>query len=187
MSEQLTIQENTRLRHCEAVIERSMNSFYEMGVALREVRDSRLYKEDFNSFEEYCEKKWAISKPYAIQTISASNVMDELNQVAMATIPTTERQVRPLTKLKDPELQKKVWQEVVFESAQTSEPITAKKVEQKVMEYCDPCINNSIEFRRVFYLTPYYNNKLEKLIKKSGDKESTFLRKIIEGYCDNAA
>ncbi len=183
MNEQLTIQENTRLRHCEAVIEKSMSSFYDMGIALREIRENRLYKESFSTFDDYCIAKWGIKKDYANKVIGSSDVIDNLNTI-VSVLPTTETQARPLTKL-DPELQQKVWQEVVLKANETNEPITAKKVEQEVMKYCAPMVNASIEFRRVFYLTPYYNQKLEKLIR--GEKESTFLRKIIEKYCDDHA
>jgi hypothetical protein len=181
MTEQLTINENTRLRHCEAVIEKSMNSFYEMGIALREVRDGRLYKEEFSDFEDYCESKWGMTKRYVNYQISASSVLDNLGTI-VPILPKTESQVRPLTKIEDPEKQQQAWQEVINESSESHEPITAKKVEHVVQKYCEPCINASIEFRRVFYLTPYYDKKLEDLMR--GEKESTYLRKVIEEHCD---
>lgn len=181
MNELLTIEENTRLRHCEAVIERSMNSFYEMGIALREIRESRLYKTTFETFEEYCLSKWSIARNYANKMIASSDVIDNLGTI-VPILPNNEGQVRPLTKL-EPELQKQAWQEVVIESNQTNEPITAKKVEQVVMKYCNPCVNNAIEFRRVFYLTPYYSQKLDTLMR--GEKESTYLRKVIEDHIDS--
>jgi len=181
MGELLTIDENTRLRHCEAVIEKSMNSFYEMGVALREIKDSKLYKEGFNTFEEYCSSKWGITRQTGHQYIEASIVYENVSH-GLQILPSNERQVRPLTKLKDPELQQKVWQEVVLESNQSNEPITAKKVEQVVMKYCEPCVNTSIEFRVVAYLNAFYRKKLDE--KMNGEKESTFIRDMIEKVLD---
>ena len=43
-----------------------------------------------------------MSKPYAIQLICASDVMNNLEPVAVATKPINERQARPLTRLAKP-------------------------------------------------------------------------------------
>jgi hypothetical protein len=184
MENQLSIQENTRLRHCEAVIEKSMNSFYEMGIALREIRDSKLYKESNGTFEDYLEEKWKIERRHGYRYIEAANTFENVSNWTQ-TVPTSEGQVRPLTKIKDPETQQRVWQEVVKESNETNQPITAKKVEQVVSRYCDPCVNVSIEFRVVSYLTPMYRKKLDILMR--GEKESTYVRNIIEKHCDENA
>jgi hypothetical protein len=107
-----------------------MNSFYEMVEALKEIRELRLYKESHNTFDAYCQDKWSMKKDYANKMIGSSEVIDNLNTI-VSVLPITESQVRPLTKL-DPEQQQQAWQEVVKESNETHEPITAKKVEEAV-------------------------------------------------------
>lgn len=42
----------------QAIIERGIQTYLEVGAALREIRDSRLYKKNYSSFEEYCRTRW---------------------------------------------------------------------------------------------------------------------------------
>ena len=37
-------------------------TFVEVGLALAEIRDLRLYKREYSGFEEYCQKKWGWTK-----------------------------------------------------------------------------------------------------------------------------
>lgn len=69
-----------------------------------QIRDNRLYRESHGTFEEYCKGKWGFSKSRANQLISASEVADNLTTTVAKEIP--ERQLRPLTKIKDPEEQR---------------------------------------------------------------------------------
>ena len=45
--ESLTVQEETRKAQLEATIERGMQTFVEVGLALMEIRDGRLYRAEF--------------------------------------------------------------------------------------------------------------------------------------------
>lgn len=57
-NEALTIVEQTKLESCEQVIIQGKESFIAVGSALETIRDERLYRIEFKSFSEYCEKKW---------------------------------------------------------------------------------------------------------------------------------
>lgn len=95
-----------RLRECEAVIERGMASFIEVGNALAEIRDSRLYLDTNATFEDYCRDRWGMSRPYAYNLIDAASVS------AMADIE-NERQARALVPLKDDaDLLREVWRAI---------------------------------------------------------------------------
>lgn len=63
--------ESTRLQKCEAVIEKGLQTFIEVGNALLEIRDSRLYRQDYGTFEDYCRKRWKISRAHAYRLIEA--------------------------------------------------------------------------------------------------------------------
>lgn len=84
----------------ERVIERS---FYQAGIALKQLRDRRLYRSTHRTFEEYCNDRFGYSsrrQPYRI--IEAAAVVDNLTDKCDPLdhiLPTNERQVRPLTKL----------------------------------------------------------------------------------------
>lgn len=98
------------------MIERGLNTFVEVGTALLTIRDKRLYRdgfETFATFEEYCEKRWGLKKSHAYEIMEASKVVTNLKSSAIAELPTNEAQARPLTALKEPEQQQKVWNAAV--------------------------------------------------------------------------
>lgn len=187
---------NFRLAECEAKVTAGLRSFYEAGKALFEIRENELYKSaGYSAFDEYCQVKWMFTRAYAYRLISAFSVVSELEEGLITKIvspigdtinnpvmPLTENQARHLSKLETPELRKEVWEKVVRETGERNEPITAKKVEDAVREYCKPC-ENAMTFRKITYLTPYYHKRFE--ILKRGEKESEFLRGIVEAFCDN--
>lgn len=108
---QLNATEEVRLKELEAVIERGLETFYEVGIALEEIREKKLYRETHSSFEAYCRDKWGIARQTANRFIGAARVRENLEPMG-SKIPTKERQVRPLTQL-TPELQLEIWKQAV--------------------------------------------------------------------------
>ena len=94
----LTVDEKIRLSHLEHAIERGLKAFYEAGQALMEIRDSRLYRESYPSFEEYCRQKWEMSKTHANRLIEAAGVVESLTPIGVL-LPVNEAQARPLAAL----------------------------------------------------------------------------------------
>jgi phage N-6-adenine-methyltransferase len=136
---QLTITEQQTLENLESVIEHGLNTFVDVGEALLTIRDERLYRHEYPTFEEYCNKRWNISRRRANQLISATEVINNLGTV-VPKLPLTERQARPLTSL-DTEIQIKVWQEAVASAPDGN--ITARHVQQVVDEITKPHVANN--------------------------------------------
>ena len=63
----LNIDERNELERCEVVIKQGLDTFVEVGQALLTIRDKRLYRASFRTFEEYCGERWGMSKPYSHQ------------------------------------------------------------------------------------------------------------------------
>jgi hypothetical protein len=122
------IEEPQTLQHYEGVIEAGMRAVVEAGRALQRVRDLRLYRDTYATFEAYCQQRWNLSRPRAYQLIAAADAVENLRQSARI-LPTNEAQARELASL-TPALQAEVWGEVV-EAAPTSS-ITAKHVQAEV-------------------------------------------------------
>ena len=101
--------------------------FVKVGNALLEIRDSRLYRQQFPTFEAYCKERWGMNRRYANRIIEAAGVVESLGPIGPK--PQTESQTRPLTRL-EPEVQQGVWKEVV--ESTPAEQITARVVEQAV-------------------------------------------------------
>jgi|SRR5215510_1234226 len=105
MSNELTDIQNA-LAQCEGVIDRGMQSFVAVGKALLKIRDERLYREQYGTFEEYCRKRWKWGRQYVNRQIAAAEVSQNL--VPIGTTPQTESQARELTPL-SAEQQRQAW------------------------------------------------------------------------------
>ena len=110
-NDQLDVADRARLQELESIVENGLQIFYEVGKALDEIREQKLYRETHKSFEAYCREKWAIARRTADQFIGAARVIENLSAIALK-IPTKENQVRPLAGL-SPELQLEIWQEAL--------------------------------------------------------------------------
>ena len=104
---QLTLFERTELATHEAVIERGLNTFVDVGQALLAIRDSKLYRNEHSTFEEYCKNRWGMERNYANKMIAAASVVTNLGTIVPIQ-PMNEAQARPLTRL-EPEQQREAW------------------------------------------------------------------------------
>lgn len=127
MNEILSIQDSARFVELEVKIKAGLANFIEVGEALMEIRDSKFYRIEHGTFEEYCREKWGFTKTQANRLISASAVNGNLTPMGVK--PANERQTRPLSKVA-PEKQSLVWQDAVG-IAGGKQP-TAAQVEQAV-------------------------------------------------------
>jgi hypothetical protein len=92
------IREDQRLEELEKVIAKGQKTFVEVGLALAEIRDLRLYKREYGGFREYCQKKWGWERTYAHYIIEAAAVVKALPPKVF-TIVNTESQARELAKI----------------------------------------------------------------------------------------
>lgn len=130
MTQVLSIDERNELERCEVVIKQGLEIAIEVGQALSTIREKRLYRLEFDTFEDYCLHKWGKRRQVVNRMIAASDTL--LNLEPMGSIlPQSERQTRPLTQLQ-PEAQREAWKEVVQQAEQTNQPITAAKVQDVV-------------------------------------------------------
>lgn len=105
--DQLTPDERAALEMHERVIGRS---FVAAGESLRAIRDGRLYRSSYATFEDYCRERWEYSDRHARRLIDGAEVVERIGPIGP--IPTAESQVRPLTRLPAEE-QPEAWREAV--------------------------------------------------------------------------
>jgi len=134
VSEAITLAESKRLVELEVIIKRGKKVFIEVGLALAEIRDSRLYRIEHPSFESYCKKKWNFGKSYAHQLIESAIVVQSLPQKvsAMADSITSERQARAIAKV-EPERRAEV-----LEKAASNGKLTAKSITEAASPAPEP-------------------------------------------------
>lgn len=125
-----------RLAELESTIDRGLTTFVEVGAALAEIRERRLYRETHGTFEDYCRERWQMSRSYAHRIIESAQVVANVQTLPIGnTAPATESQARPLAKL-EPEQQREVWREAV-ETAPEGK-VTAKHVSATVERITKP-------------------------------------------------
>jgi hypothetical protein len=106
--EELTPDEERERHRLELKVERA---FFEAGVALRALRDKKLYRSTHKTFELYCKDRFGFSRFSAYNKIAAAEVVDNLLSNALQKLPTSERQCLPLAKL-EPDEQLSIWSEL---------------------------------------------------------------------------
>ena len=62
------------LADLEKVIHEGELSYAEVGKALQEIRKGKMYKDKYNTFEEYCEKRWGYCRQTAYEYMDAAAV-----------------------------------------------------------------------------------------------------------------
>ncbi len=74
------------------------------------IKDGRLYREGFKTFEDYCRERWGVSRIRAHQLIDSVRVEENLLTIVNtgAFFPATESQARILVPL-EPDEQREVW------------------------------------------------------------------------------
>lgn len=105
--------ERAELAQLEATIEHGLQTFEDVGVALLAIRDQRLYRAEYGTFEDYCRERWGFSGRRGRLLMDAAQAVNEIKSGTIDPIlPTHESQVRPLTRLA-PEQQRDAWQRAV--------------------------------------------------------------------------
>lgn len=157
----LNIEESHELKRCEIVIKQGLKTFIEVGEALFIIRDKRLYRNEFKTFEDYCQQKWSMPRRHVNRIIAASETIINLGPIGPI-LPELESQVRPLVGL-EKDVQIAVWNDVVHESIIDNKKITAKMVEQKAEQYKE--INEIISGAEKYPM--YAISTPEELLKKA--------------------
>jgi hypothetical protein len=118
-----------RLTHLENIIAGNQYRFYEIGKALKEIRDGRLYKLTlFETFEAYVKARWDIGRSQAYRLINACSVIGNLSPIGDI-LPGNETQTRPLIQL-DPTEQRKIWRDFL----NTGMDINARNIKKFIDE-----------------------------------------------------
>lgn len=136
MNFQITTAERARLVELESVIESNVAI---VGNALFEIRESRLYRQDHKTFEDYCQARFAMDRRYINMQINASKVIYNLGTNCSQTLPMNEAQARPLSKL-PPSDQPKAWKKANEIAKEEGRPVAARHVERAVEEVIDAVV-----------------------------------------------
>lgn len=125
-------------------VRKGLETFLDVGKALFALREERLYRDEFSTFEEFTQATFGFTKSRANQLIKAAGVQENLVATIVATeqngtgkpvLPAHESQARELAKLPK-EKQAKAWQKAV--KAADGEQPTAEQVAEIVEKIQPP-------------------------------------------------
>ena len=97
---QLGPNERVAFAECEAVIERGLQTFPDVGLALRRIRSEQLYRETDATFHDYCKRRWRFSDSRARQLIAAAKAWEEAEEQGAWLPVASERHMREYQRLK---------------------------------------------------------------------------------------
>jgi hypothetical protein len=112
---EMTPYDDEKLSRLEATITRSL---LEAGVALAEIRDLRLYRRAYATFEDYCIERWGFTRSYAYRQIAAADVTAKLSPIGYA--PPNEGVAREFARIQHPDLLREVGVEVLERHGSTA-------------------------------------------------------------------
>ncbi|WP_422932228.1 hypothetical protein [Singulisphaera sp. PoT] len=133
----LSTDESVRLHQFEGMIRRNMRGCFEFATALLTIRDKRLYREGWRSFEHYCEDRWHFSARHVNRLIQWAEVITDLGPRGPVSVEPeprrlpTETQSRPLSRI-EPDMRLEAWDRAV-KIAGGSQP-SERQVRQAVEE-----------------------------------------------------
>ena len=110
----LTPDERDDLDCLELHVKQSLEAFVAVGNALAEIRDRRLYREGYDTFETYLADRWGLKHQRAYQLIAGAAVSTIVDKAGLPA-PVNEAQARELVPLlnDDPEGLEEAWAEVI--------------------------------------------------------------------------
>jgi len=121
-AEQLASTEAARLVELEETIERGLETFIEVGLALIEIREGKLYRESHRTFPAYVRERWGFSGRRARQLMQAA-------KVGTMVPVSNERQARAFGEA-DEKMIRHIWTEAQELAEETGSPITAAVIEE---------------------------------------------------------
>jgi hypothetical protein len=92
----------------QSLIRAGLEAYQKAGEKLLRIREARLYREEFDTWDAFCRDAYGFSKTYANQLILAWNVVRDLAQQMETVLPDNERVARQLAKYPK-DMQKQIW------------------------------------------------------------------------------
>jgi hypothetical protein len=129
-----------RLSYLETIIAGKQRDFYEIGKALSEIKQARLYRVSlYDSFETYVKARWDMGRSQAYRLIDAYQVISNLSPIGDK-LPANESQARPLSGL-NPLEQRAAWKRFLA----TGKELTASNIKSLVSSGKPSCRSKPLE------------------------------------------
>lgn len=100
----LTREEAEKLAQLEAVVERHVQSFFDVVDAMRTIKSENLWRGDYRSWEDYVERKLRMSRQHSYRLLDAGGIIEAVKTVTQGDthpvrLPASERPYREIGEL----------------------------------------------------------------------------------------
>lgn len=126
----LTETQIARRAELDKIVEKGASAFYDVAIALAEIKQDGLWRSTHASFGLYCEEKLGRGSSYSYEIAAAGEILGNLAECEI--LPSSGKQVRPLQKL-DPPQQREAW-EAAVEVSKTAGRTPTKPVVEAAAE-----------------------------------------------------
>jgi hypothetical protein len=129
------------------------------------IRDGRLCRDEYATFEDYCRERWGSNRAHAYRLIEAAATVAELSPIGDTPPPTNEAQARELARI--PQGQRaEVWQRV---TEQHGNRVTAQHIREAARPDVDPPLLSIIDLDTGEIATERTRKAVPRLGLKSGN------------------
>jgi hypothetical protein len=166
----LTSGEKTLKVELEAVVQAGLDEFLRVGNALATLRNKRLFRTEFATFEEYCRNKFGLARSSADSLIRSAQTAEVLLEAGIELPPnTTATLMKPIASLPGEELKVACW-----EFAQSLAP--ARGVTEPLVSRLVRVVRNALETDDI--QENGYHRRGRKRSKTSPERETPFIRPV---------
>lgn len=157
--------EKNRLARLEKTISKGWETFLDVGRALSAIREEQLYRNNYPTFEAYCQDKWQMGRSYAGRLIGTVEIMEELSENLDdgVALPQNEAQARCLKELNSDQ-RIEFWGGLMKEKGE--EPLTAQKIRDHLKEYLGQESENHHDEDESLKTPKRIMRQLEKLVRE---------------------
>ena len=125
----LSATEEKRFLQLKKVVKQGVATFVQVGKALFDIREARLYRGTHGTFVKFCKDEFNLSYSYAHRIIEASKVATKLLPISKE-VP-NESVVRPLVGMSEKQ-QKRVYEAAIDIAEAEERPVTRTDIEQAI-------------------------------------------------------
>jgi len=127
MPEKIPLTPNERKRYeiCKKQISDGLQTVFDTGTAIMEIRDSKLYREEFDTFKDFCKQTYKIGEAHAYRMIEAADVKDSLKNSPIGEEIKNEAQARELANVPE-----KLREKLIKQIVKSGVPVTAEAIKE---------------------------------------------------------
>lgn len=128
----LTEEERTWFAECERIVGEGLGTFRDVGIALQQINEQRLYRENFETFVDYLKVSWDMSESQGYRLMDAAAVNKLVAASPIGEVPTEAwaRELAPVLHEKGGEGVVKALTDIEGRMKELERDLTAREVHQ---------------------------------------------------------